>query len=203
MHTSTNTWHGSHEGCGQFKDFSCRTFSEGTTGPSWRLHKSVEYITVPEKVRSGSLYRDHIDLFIEMPVQTQALQGVKVNQTLVVGQLCSYFFGKSRSLDTHVEHRSALQALGLQVPPQKVSGPSRPTLNTFSEGTWSPREGFVVIFLGHRLASLLVILQCYVDLTKEPLRQEVGLSSRTTQGQEVFPAVKAFFSSSSSSITTS
>ena len=160
--------------------------------------------TLPYLRRSDlDLYRDHIDLFIEMPVQTQALQGVKVNQTLVVGQLCSYFFGKSRSLDTHVEHRSALQALGLQVPPQKVSGPSRPTLNTFSEGTWSPREGFVVIFLGHRLASLLVILQCYVDLAKEPLRQEVGLSSRTTQGQEVFPAVKAFFSSSSSSITTS
>ena len=30
-------------------------------------------------------------------------------------------------------------ALGLQVPPQKVFEPSKPTPNTFSEGTWSPR----------------------------------------------------------------
>ena len=29
--------------------------------------------------------------------------------------------------------------LGLQVPPQKVFEPSKPTPNTFLEGTWSPR----------------------------------------------------------------
>ena len=30
-------------------------------------------------------------------------------------------------------------SLGLQVPPQKVFGPSKPTPNTFLEGPWSPR----------------------------------------------------------------
>ena len=33
-----------------------------------------------------------------------------------------------------------LYSLGLQVPPQKVFGPSKPTPNTFLEGTWSPRD---------------------------------------------------------------
>ena len=32
-----------------------------------------------------------------------------------------------------------VSTLGLQVPPQKVFGPSKPTPNTFLEGTWSPR----------------------------------------------------------------
>ena len=34
-------------------------------------------------------------------------------------------------------------ALHLQVPPQKVFGPSKPTPNTFSEGTWRPRVDVV------------------------------------------------------------
>ena len=36
--------------------------------------------------------------------------------------------------------------LGLQVPPQKVFGPFKPTPNTFLEGTWSPRV-YVPFFL--------------------------------------------------------
>ena len=31
-------------------------------------------------------------------------------------------------------------ALGIQVPPQQVLGPSKPTPNTFSEGTWILRD---------------------------------------------------------------
>ena len=31
-------------------------------------------------------------------------------------------------------------SLGLQVPPQKVFGPSKPTTNTFLEGIWSPLQ---------------------------------------------------------------
>ena len=34
---------------------------------------------------------------------------------------------------------STLQNLGIQVPPQ-VFEPSKPSRNTFSEGTWSPRD---------------------------------------------------------------
>ena len=32
------------------------------------------------------------------------------------------------------------KTVGLQVPPQKVFGPSKPTPNTFVKGTWSPRD---------------------------------------------------------------
>ena len=40
------------------------------------------------------------------------------------------------------EEHQVTCSLGLQVHPQKVFGPSKPTPNTFSEGTWSPR-GYV------------------------------------------------------------
>ena len=33
-----------------------------------------------------------------------------------------------------------MNTLGLQVPPQKGFGPSKPTSNTFLEGTWSPSD---------------------------------------------------------------
>ena len=36
--------------------------------------------------------------------------------------------------------KNAYTPLGLQVPPQKVFGPSKPTPNTFLEGPWSPRD---------------------------------------------------------------
>ena len=39
--------------------------------------------------------------------------------------------------------------LGLQVPPQKVFGPSKPTPNTFSEGTWRPRDVFSIVRIAY------------------------------------------------------
>ena len=40
---------------------------------------------------------------------------------------------------TSAEKDTLTRALGLQVPPQKVFGPSKPIPNTFLEGAWSPR----------------------------------------------------------------
>ena len=37
-------------------------------------------------------------------------------------------------------------SLGLQVPRQKVFGPSKPTPNTFLQGTWSPRDSVLSQF---------------------------------------------------------
>ena len=37
-----------------------------------------------------------------------------------------------------------LHFLGIQVPPQQVLGPSKPTPNTFSEGTWILRDSLLV-----------------------------------------------------------
>ena len=38
------------------------------------------------------------------------------------------------------EMLAIIHTLGIQVPPQKVLGPSKPTPNTFSEGTWILRD---------------------------------------------------------------
>ena len=37
-----------------------------------------------------------------------------------------------------------------QLPPQKVFGPSKPTPNTFLEGTWSPRDYTFLVFARRR-----------------------------------------------------
>ena len=41
----------------------------------------------------------------------------------------------------HSEFWMIHDALGLQVPPQREFGPSKPTPNTFSEVSWRPRDG--------------------------------------------------------------
>ena len=47
--------------------------------------------------------------------------------------------------------------LHLQVPPPKVFGPSKPTPNTFSKGTWRPRDIYQT--------PLRVPTQAFVDFT--------------------------------------
>ena len=45
-----------------------------------------------------------------------------------------------------IQHH-CMYTLGLQVPPQKVFGPSKPTPKTFLEGTWSPRDMYISIYI--------------------------------------------------------
>ena len=75
--------------------------------------------------------------------------------------------GQSESPDLHGARKRP--SLGLQVPPQKVFGPSKPTPNTFSEGTWSPRA-YELELLSLRFCSSLT------------LRTSLGRAKRTDLG---------------------
>ena len=77
-----------------------------------------------------------------------------MHRFLNIDVLCSRMHASSRRRGQAVVVRNQLEpktqalhgtgkftyTLGLQVPPQKVFGPSNPTPNTFLEGTWSPRD---------------------------------------------------------------